>query len=83
MTQPRALFKREERDNLLYEMGMDVRELHTKLDNIIANHVACQKAMIRNLERIEDDHERLKTNMAKGGVAVGLALVAGIFGMIA
>jgi len=83
MTQPRALFQPEERDNILYEMGMDVREMHTKLDNFFETHAACQKSTCRRFERVEDAHENLKTNLAKVGVAAGLALVAGIFSMIA
>jgi len=88
MTQPRALFKPEERDNVLADINEEVREMHRKLEIISTVLLGVDNTsdggLCSRVARNEDKLDRYQTtaNRDKVGLGIGiiLALLAALLG---
>ena len=90
MTQPRALFSPDERDNVLYDTAMEVRGVHVKLDShmdyvrlalekLEKSIESSNKCIIEEIEDDKDDLDNLKRDLTRLGVgAVALIITSGL-----
>lgn len=86
MTQPRSLYKPEERDNILGDISYEVTEIHNKLDvlNTVLLGVpnTSDSGLCGRVEKNEKKQTDFEKRIAGVGVGVLLALVAGVFALI-
>lgn len=80
MTQPRALFKPEERDNILYSASMEIREVHAKLDDLINAVGDYRKCTDSRIAIIDERRAKDIRDIWKGLGGLSLVVIAALMG---
>ena len=82
MTQPRALFKPEERDNVLADINLEVREIHQKLDIISTVLLGVpdtkDSGLCGRVVKNEDKLEKERSSNVRDKVGLGMAIIVAL-----